>query len=179
MYGLQIATLALRAVKEKLPGFPRGPRQCLGFAVEVFARVINRNRWHVYTWVLDQTGVDFDQSRWAIDFEKGVDKLNWEVTKVDYNPRTPAGLKALMALLQPGDWVFSSRVGDEKPHSANTAPDLEGHIGIYVGSGLVAENTTARRAGFVYKNGNQVVAPLSSWNEVTMVARVPANWRPR
>ncbi|MDX2008206.1 MAG: hypothetical protein SFU83_23430 [Meiothermus sp.] len=177
-----IAKIALEAVQGKRRGFPLIPGRCLHLAFEALAQATNTNRWVLYDRVLDRTGVDADRSRWATDAERGIDRLNWEVSKVDFDPRRADHRAQLLKLLKPGDFVFSSRAGDEAPTSPRTAPDVEGHVGVYVGvvEGIpcVAENTRAARGQRFRGAGAMRLTPLADWDTVTTIGRVPAGWRP-
>lgn len=174
----KIADVARQAVERRLPGFPAAPRFCLGFAFEAVARAFGTNRWVLYDRILDRTGADLDRSRWAVDAERGISRLRWEVSPQDLDPRDPAQLKRLLALLKPGDLLFSSREFDESPKSPRTAPDREGHVGIYVGDGLVAENTAADRGQWFVRRSALRLTPLRDWDTVTTVGRIPDGWRP-
>jgi hypothetical protein len=177
-----IARIAVQAVRRELPGFITTPGWCTAFVFEVIARAYNTNRWVLYSKILDSVNADLDKSRWAKDVELAVSRLGWVRQRTDYDPNKPAEREKLLAILKPGDLVFSSTTFDEAPKSPRTAPDVEGHIGIYVGlyQGMhyVAENTRADR-GLWYGRRNALrLTQLARWDTVTSIARIPENWRP-
>ena len=178
----KIAETAVQAVRRELPGFPTAAGWCTAFAFEAVARALDTNRWRLYSRILDDTKADPDKSRWAHDVELGVQRMGWAVSTTDYDPANPSQRTTLLRLLQPGDLLFSSRYFDEPPTSARTAPDCEGHIGIYVGEiegqPCVAENTRADRGRWFVRKSALRLTPLGQWDTVTTVARIPQNWRP-
>ncbi|WP_337869842.1 hypothetical protein [Meiothermus sp.] len=179
----KIAQTALQAVRRELPGFVATPGWCVAFVFEVIARVYATNRWILYSRVLDDTKADADKSRWAHDIELGVDRLGWDIARADYDPASPSQQAALLGIIKPGDLLFSSAHHDEPPRSARVARDREGHIGIYAGEigGIptVVENTRADRGQWFGRRSALRLTPLSRWDTVTTVARIPSNWRPR
>jgi hypothetical protein len=183
--GDRIAQIAASGLRRERGGFPTLPGWCLGFAFEAVARAQNTNRWVLYGLILDRTGVDGDRSRWANDSERGIIRLGWAATQQDLDPKIAEQYKKLLQLLQPGDLLFSSTLGDEAPRSRRTARDKEGHIGIYLGSTdatgkpdptgtpRVAENTRAHRGQFFGKPSALRLTLLEHWDTVTTIGRIP------
>ncbi|WP_027877616.1 hypothetical protein [Meiothermus cerbereus] len=178
----KIAKIAIQAVRRELPGFPTISKWCVAFTFEAVARALDTNRWKIYSRILDDTKADPDKSRWAHDVELGVQRMGWAISTADYDPANPSQRTSLLRLLQPGDLLFSSRHFDEPPTSPRTAPDNEGHIGIYVGEiegqPCVAENTSADRGKWFVRRSALRLTPLAQWDTITTLARIPQNWRP-
>lgn len=178
----KIAQIALQAVRRELPGFTTSPGWCVAFAFEAIARAYETNRWRLYSRILDSVQADLDRSRWAVDVERAIDKLGWDVTAADLDPAEPSQCAALLRLLRPGDLLFSSRAFDEPPSSRRTAANPEGHIGIYVGEvdGMpsVAENTRAERGRWFGRKSALRLTPLAQWDTVTTQGRIPSWWKP-
>lgn len=159
----KIATEAAAGLRGKWVSIKR-PGYCLAFVAAAMARAVNpkMSRHNIYAKVMDGVGADLDRSRWAKDMELAFLRRGWAVSTQDYRPAKTDELKHLLSLLKPGDILFSSRSGDK-----------EGHIGIYLGGGLVAENTRAIR-GACYLAGSALrETPLDKWDIVTTVGRVP------
>jgi hypothetical protein len=182
MSGLKIAETAIQAVRRELPGLITAPGWCMAFAFEAIARAYNTNRWLIYAKLLDKHNADPDRSRWAIDGELAVQRAQWAITTQDLNPAIATHREMLLKLLKPGDLLFSSRRFDEAPISSRTAPDREGHVGIFVGEyegvQCVAENTRADRGRYFGSKNAMRLTPLEQWDTVTTIARIPQNWRP-
>lgn len=182
MDGLGIKEIAILAVKRDLPGFPTAPGWCTAFAFEVLARALKTNRWVLYAKILDSVRADPDRSRWAIDVERAVHRhFSWLVSKDDMNPRAGADYSKLLALLKPGDLLFSSKVFDEAPATSRIASDPEGHVGIYIGDyqGVpsVAENTRVARGLWYGRKNAMRITSLRNWDTVTTIARLPHGWK--
>ncbi len=178
----KVAQIALQAVRRELPGFPTSAGWCVAFAFEAIARAYQTNRWLLYSRLLDSVRADPDRSRWAVAVERAIDRLDWDVSAVDRDPAKTADRAALLKIIKPGDLLFSSAPFDEAPRSPRTAPDREGHIGIYVGEvdGVpsVAENTRAERGRWWGRKTALRLTPLQQWNAVTTLGRIPARWKP-
>ncbi|GEM81865.1 hypothetical protein [Meiothermus hypogaeus] len=178
----KVTEIALQAVRRELPGFVTAPGWCVAFAFEAIARAYQTNRWLLYSRILDSVRADPDRSRWATAVERAIDRLDWDVTGVDRDPARAAERAALLKIIKPGDLLFSSLPYDEAPRSPRTAPDREGHIGIYVGEvdGVpsVAENTRADRGRWFVRKTALRLTPLQNWDTVTTVGRIPSRWRP-
>lgn len=177
-----IADTALRAVRRELPGFVTSAGWCVAFVFEVIARAYQTNRWVLYSRMLDSVQADLDKSRWATDVELASERLDWDISKADRDPAIASERAALLRIIKPGDLLFSSTRFDEAPKSRRTAPDREGHIGIYVGEveGIptVAENTRADRGRWFVRKTALRLTPLQQWDTVTTVGRIPSGWRP-
>lgn len=154
----------------------------MAFVFEVIARAYETNRWKLYSRMLDSVRADPDRSRWAVAVERAIDRLDWDVSALDRDPASPADRAALLRQLKPGDLLFSSAPFDEPPRSRRTAPDREGHIGLYVGEvdGVpsIAENTRADRGRWWGRKSALRLTPLEQWDTVTTQGRIPRNWRP-
>uniref|UniRef100_A0A7C3HYJ9 NlpC/P60 domain-containing protein n=1 Tax=Meiothermus ruber TaxID=277 RepID=A0A7C3HYJ9_MEIRU len=178
----KVAEIALAAVRRELPGFVTSAGWCVAFAFEAIARAYQTNRWILYSRVLDSVQADLDRSRWATDVELAIDRLDWDVSAADLDPAIASERAALLRIIKPGDLLFSSTKFDEPPRSRRTAPDREGHIGIYVGEveGVpsVAENTRADRGRWFVRKTALRLTPLFQWDTVTTVGRIPGRWRP-
>lgn len=175
---MRLEEVAIAAVKRELPGFPTATGWCVAFVFECLARYLGTNRWVLYSRLLDSVNADPDRSRWSIDVERAVHlRPSLLVSRKDYNPANKTEYEALLSILKPGDLLFSSRLYDEPPTSPKTAPDIEGHTGIYVGlyqgTPTVAENTRASRGVWFRRKTALRLTPLYNWDTVTTVAR----WR--
>jgi hypothetical protein len=161
----KIAKVAMDACHGKISGFPTQPGYCLGFAFEVIARATNTNRWSLYEKILDKAGTDPDHRRWALDAEEAFERLGWD--KLVREEVDAEDKKLASKLYGIGPCILFSRVSG----------DIEGHVGIYLGNGFVAENTRARRGFKGFKGAGALrITPLHQWNDVTTIGVIPDGW---
>lgn len=150
--GEKIANKALVALSE--PDTERRPFFCLAFVRDVIEEALGLPPYQLYAALAEGMTPQQYRRRWAVDAEMACRKLGYAVVTDRKNP------------IRPGDIVFSD----------STPP--YGHVGIVVevdGRLHVAENTASRQRQRKYGRGGGALAvtPLSVWDRVTTVVRLP------
>jgi len=134
--GELIARTAVRALHKDIPGIPTKPGRCLAFVRVVVQEAlgITYNQFYSYKRMVERLTPDTEP--WARDMERGLKAAGMEVPLERYGPEGDPSRYVVLdeSRLEPGDILFRWDT------ARNKWGDYVGHVGIYLGNGLLIEN---------------------------------------
>lgn len=164
-----IAKAALAVMRGQVPNTPVESGECLAFVRVVVQRALAISFDEFYSHGIRVESKTPNRPWWARDMERGLRAEGWAVNTPRYGPTGDPGRYQQtenVRNIRPGDLFFRNDT------ATNRQGEDVGHVGIYMGGGLIMENIDPQYRPYsarLAKDYNVSLTPIGSWPVTTII----------
>lgn len=163
-----IAAAALDVMRGKVKGVPADDGMCLAFVRVVVQHALGLTFDEFYAHGVRVESKVQNRPWWARDMERGLRAKGWHVRTPRWGPDGDPARYAVTEerYLRPGDLLFRWDTAE------NAFGEHVGHVGIYMGGGLVMENIAPKyrhNSARLARHHSVSLTPLGDWPVTTII----------